>query len=295
MLLENCPALLLAGAFSSDATSADATPRKTSMGTTEQMRQLQAEPGAVHLWVVLTQATSDASLLRKYRGLLTADERMQEGRFRDVRDRHRYLLTRALVRTTFSRYLSSAPEGWRFIADEFGRPHVENRAAIAAGLSFNISHTRDVTVLAITLHHQLGVDVETLGNECALLAVTRCLFAKTEADALYSLPPNQRGSRFLTLWTLKEAYIKARGEGLSLPLGQFGFELDDAAAPRFWASPELDTQPDGWRFWQFTLMEAHLVAVCVARMENTAQQLIARVVVPGVSERRLDFTIMRTF
>src|SRR5689334_25391108 len=114
----------------------------------------------IHLWFVFAEQIREPSLLESYRRLLTPEERAQEVRFRFPRDQRRYLLTRALVRTTLSRYVDLPPESWRFVPDEFGRPHIANDVPSAKRLSFNIAHTHDTIVLGIAAGCALGVDVE---------------------------------------------------------------------------------------------------------------------------------------
>jgi 4'-phosphopantetheinyl transferase len=248
--------------------------------------------GDLHLWFVFAELVREPSLLETYRRLLTPEERAQEVRFRHPRDQHRYLLTRALVRTTLSRYVDLPPENWRFVADEFGRPHIANDAAQARDLSFNIAHTRDTIVLGITRGRALGVDVEGCAGT-APLEVARRYFSAREADALYALPGDAQHRRFFEYWTLKEAYIKARGKGLSIPLDEFGFDIDESAMLGFWAQPTLDPTPQMWRFWQFTVGEAQLVAMCAQDTSSSTEISSARVVVPGISDESVPLTMTR--
>jgi len=246
----------------------------------------------LHLWFVFAEQIREPSLLGSYRRLLTPEERAQEVRFRDPRDQHRYLLTRALVRTTLSRYVDLPPESWRFVPDEFGRPHIATEGVQASDLSFNIAHTRDTIVLGIARGRALGVDVEGCAGT-APLEVARRYFSESEADALYALSGTAQHRRFFEYWTLKEAYIKARGKGLSMPLDQFGFDIDDSPALRFWARPSLDPTPQVWRFWQLTIGDAQLVAVCAQHTPPKTDISSARVVVPGISDEPLPLTITR--
>src|SRR6516225_2605286 len=97
--------------------------------------------GEVHLWLASYEDASGANLHATYRQVLANDERAQEKRFYFERDRRRYLVTRALVRTTLSRYLALLPVHWKFSSNSYGRPEIVNAEALEAGLSFNVSHT----------------------------------------------------------------------------------------------------------------------------------------------------------
>src|SRR4051812_47398884 len=113
-------------------------------------------PEHIDLWCVFFDEIDDPQLLDEYARLLTADERQQHGRFHFAADRHRYLVTRALVRTTLSRYVAIAPEQWSFVADAYGRPAITNLEPMVARLSFNVSHTRSLAVLAVACDRQIG-------------------------------------------------------------------------------------------------------------------------------------------
>src|SRR5579883_2344010 len=120
--------------------------------------------GEIHLWLAFYEEIASESLHSAYTNLLNAAEREQQARFYFARDRRRYLVTRALVRTVLSRYLSVRPEELIFYANSYGRPEILNAQAQAVGISFNISHTHSLVVLGVTKQRSLGVDVE---NVCA--------------------------------------------------------------------------------------------------------------------------------
>src|SRR6185295_2220740 len=100
-----------------------------------------------------------------------------------------------------------------------------NPEAAEAGLSFNISHTRSLIVLAVAKERAVGVDVENVQAREIEIRVADRFFAVPEVAALHAVPPDRQQYRFFEYWTFKESYIKARGMGLSLPLGKFGFHF----------------------------------------------------------------------
>src|SRR5579864_1118267 len=116
----------------------------------------------IHLWLLYCQETSDARLLERCRGCLSAEEQERERRFRDPADQHRHRLTRTLVRTVLSRYAPISPSQWYFRADQHGRPQILNQEPAAGALIFNVAHTREVIILAVTAGAALGVDVESV-------------------------------------------------------------------------------------------------------------------------------------
>jgi 4'-phosphopantetheinyl transferase len=219
-------------------------------------------PHQVHLWHAFTPQQDEALNARQL-SLLTPDERTRMARFHFERDRHRYLITRALVRSVLSRYAPIEPEAWTFEPGPHGRPYITNPHPLAQALRFNLSHTDGLVVLAVTTGREVGVDTESMARTAPLEVADR-FFSKREAEALRALPASDQAHRFWELWTFKESYIKARGLGLSLPLSKFSFQLDDDAAQvDIGFEPGLDDSPARWRFWQLRPDANHLVALCL--------------------------------
>jgi 4'-phosphopantetheinyl transferase len=161
-------------------------------------------------------------------------------------------------------------------------------------LCFNISHSRHAIVLAVCANGALGVDIESLlTRHDVLLEVAQRHFSPPEVADLCALPVEKQADRFLHYWTLKEAYIKARGLGLSIPLDKFGFIIDESTHLDFWTEATLDEEPHRWLFRQIVIADSHVVAVCAARDSKVEQTLTATMCIPGVSERSLAMTQLR--
>lgn len=257
---------------------------------------LEAGHDRIDLWLAHSDEIKDPSLLARYRQLLTEEELRQERRFHFSKDQHRYLITRALVRTVLSAYVALPPEQWRFTANAYGKPAIADIHPDAQCLSFNLSHTQGLVVLGITKATALGIDTENTVSRRAPLDVASHFFSASEVAALNELDTCDRNQRFFQYWTLKEAYIKARGMGLSIPLNQFSFHLpamptDSPASISF--QPELNDAPERWRFWQIRASASHLIAICAERPAALCQQLNIHKVVPLVS--RTAMTCEATF
>ena len=196
-------------------------------------------PSTVHLWYTQSDDLTAPAALDAYLGLLSPDERTRHARFLNERARHEYLITRALCRTVLSRYAAVAPADWRFRANQWGRPEIDCPSPDYADLRFNLSNTRGLVVCAVAQGGEIGVDVELIDRAGSLLEIADRFMAPVEARDIAALPPDAQALRFFTYWTLKEAYIKARGMGLSIPLDKFWFLLDTAlprpagAGPRY--------------------------------------------------------------
>ena len=253
---------------------------------------LVLKSGEIHLWLAFYDEIADERLHAAYRDLLDPAEREQEPRFYFAADRRRYLVTRALVRTVLSRYLPVEPADWRFSANAYGRPTLANPALGGRGVSFNISHTHSLIVLGVASGGELGVDVENFAARSVSIEIADRYFSPTEVAALARVPPQQQQYRFFEYWTFKEAYIKARGMGLSLPLDKFSFQYPNDGAVQLSICPELNDDAARWRLWQFRPRAEYLVAVCAQR--TRASTLIVRQVVPMLSERMLAPRFLRT-
>jgi 4'-phosphopantetheinyl transferase len=249
--------------------------------------------GEIHLWYCFHDESGSPDLVDACRALLAPDELAQQQRFHFARDRHRYLLTRALVRSVLSRYAAISPEGWRFQAGPFGRPRIEPaQGALVPGIDFNLSHAGGVIVMALARDLAVGVDVEAVAPR-APMEVAAEFFSPGELAALHALPPALQTDRFFALWTLKESYMKARGMGLQIPLDAISFALDDGDGIAFALAAGTDDTATRWRFWQMRPTPGHVAAVCAAPRDAAPLRLVCREAMPLRQERLLDLPVIR--
>ena len=211
--------------------------------------------------------TDDARALAKrgqYLELLSPEEHQRMARFVFERDRVRFLLTRALVRTTLSRYAAVAPADWHFVANAHGRPEILDRPAGVPDLRFNLSHTDGLIACAVTIGREVGIDIEHVGRRLTQDVAAR-FFEPAEVAHLQSLPADQQERVFFDFWTMKEAYIKARGFGLALPLGEFAFHFDPERPPTITFEPSLPDDPATWQFQQDWPTPSHRLGLAIRR------------------------------
>lgn len=219
----------------------------------------------VHLWLTCFDDPRLDGLLDDYRRLLTADELARQQRFHFEVDRRRYLVTRALLRCTLSRYVDMDSADWRFAANEYGRPFIASASGRAADIHFNVSHTNSLIVVGVSVRRALGVDTENVTRRESLVHLADRFFAEHEAAALKSLALAQQHVRFFEYWTLKESYIKARGMGLSIPLDRFSFDVSQPSNIALSVDPQLGDDAARWAFWQWSLDDAYVLALCAER------------------------------
>ncbi len=181
------------------------------------------------VWYVLApHALTDSQSARHLAGL-PPEEIARYDRFMQPKDRCQFLLGKVLLRQVLSQYLpGSRPEYWRFTTNSYGKPVLAN-APDGATVHFNLSHADGLVACVLSRDFEVGIDVENTGRPVNLDIVRR-YFAPSEVAYLEQLHPDQQQATFFRFWTLKEAYVKVRGIGLSLPLEQFAFCLEDLAA-----------------------------------------------------------------
>jgi 4'-phosphopantetheinyl transferase len=245
------------------------------LGAVSIAETLASGTGIVDLWYYFYEG-ADTELLAAHEALLTPDERDRYGSFRFERDRRLFLATRALVRSVLSNYAAVSPGDWRFAANEHGKPFV-SAPIIVPSVHFNLANTPGLVVCAISVAHELfGVDAERIDCGVEATEIADRYFSLSEASRLRALPIPERQGLFLAYWSLKESYLKARGLGLTLPLGQFSFRVDDEI------SIEFDTGfADDAPSWRFALLEApphHIVAISVKTGGASLSMRSARVV-----------------
>lgn len=219
--------------------------------------------GQAEIWYCFYDEIREPSLLDRYDALMNDEERARHRRLYFARDRHQFLVTRALVRTVLSRYAPVAPSDWTFRVGAYGRPFVTGPLQ-EPRLFFNLSNTRGLVACAVSgAHEAVGVDVEAMDRRTEPAAIAHRFFSPFEVSVLSALPLERQRERFFSYWTLKESYIKARGLGLAIPLGKFSFELDRGSDIGIRFEPDLDDDPRRWRFALLRASERHLLAVAL--------------------------------
>ena len=220
---------------------------------------MNRQPARVSVWWATCPFPQPQGALN---ALLSVEERERAARFVRAEDRQSFVLAHALVRTMLSRFAAVHPADWRFTAGPFGKPAISHPTS-CAGLQFNLSHTRGLAACAVALNCPVGVDVEaiTRQTDCAMLAAT--VFSPRELAAWRSTPPELRQRNFFRYWTLKEAYIKACGLGLSLPLDAFSFTLREDGPPALEIHAPYDDGRDEWHFRELEILSTYFLAVGV--------------------------------
>ncbi len=182
----------------------------------------------VHVWKADLEPS--AAQVQCFVEILSPDERARAARFHFARDRDRWTVARGQLRALLARYLGGLPDQFRFSLGPHGKPALA--APAGTHLRFNLSHSAGLALYAVARGREVGVDVEALRPDFATDEIAERFFSPTERRALRAVPPERRCEAFFACWTRKEAYIKARGLGLAIPLDAFDVSLapDEPAA-----------------------------------------------------------------
>jgi 4'-phosphopantetheinyl transferase len=203
------------------------------------------EPEFVHVWRI--PLNPSAPLLARLERWLSQDERERAQRFRFDNHREQFISAHGCLRDILGRYLSKTPDVLCFNTSAYGKPSLMSEFG-GDELAFNLSHSHELGLVAVASRRAIGVDIEYIRSDLADEQVARRFFSSREVDALLSLPKDMRKEAFFTCSTSKEAYIKALGEGLSMPLDQFDVSLAPGEPAKL-----LETRPDPAQALQWKL------------------------------------------
>ena len=229
----------------------------------------------VHVWTVEGGEHQVPEATELFESWLSPDEKRRYRRYIRNRDRELFLLAHALLRHTLSQYADADPAQWRFENGEHRRPELVGPLT-DLDLRFNISHTPGLVAVLISDGIDAGVDVERTSSAVDPAKLAQNVFSSAEIRALEGLEHDALHTRFYECWTLKEAYIKARGLGLSLPLRKFAFSVDRDLDVR--VEFEAPIHDDGSQ-WQFALWRPtgdHQGAVALRRGAGHDRHIVFR-------------------
>lgn len=230
-------------------------------------------------WILTLDASfpDRAALLREYGRLLGHDERLRSAQFSSERAGVLYLAARVLLRTMLSRRVAGrervAPWEWTFVSGAQGKPTLAPPYD-RTGLRFNLSHSGRCVACAVTEGRELGVDVEAESSRIVVDRLAAYFLSESERADLAATPPSTRRARFFGYWTLKEAYLKARGDGLAYPVKAVTLRWN-AAGERIDVSDAHDEQATlRWAFSTFDALPGYHAALCWRRSEETHEPAI---------------------
>ena len=196
--------------------------------------------------------------------LLDYAEQQRANLFKFPRDRVLYVSSHVFLRQVLSRYAVVLPKDWQFLVNTYGKPAIADPDY--HWLHFNLSHTSGMVACAVANQRQVGVDVEYCRRRIDVAMLSQHAFSALEAaDVLSAASQEEQEQRFFKYWTLKEAYIKAKGMGLSMPLQQFSMVKTAKQTWRLAFAPGFQDPGEDWQFGEKRLDQDHYLAYCVQK------------------------------
>jgi 4'-phosphopantetheinyl transferase len=224
--------------------------------------QLTLPADEVHVWRASLARTSRQEL-QTLQSLLAPDEVERAGRFHFERDRASFILARGMLRSILAAYLQQNPAQLRFSFSEYGKPALIVNDDNSGELRFNVSHSHELALYAVTRNREVGIDVEYMRADFASEEIAERFFSSGEVVALRALPQDRRTEGFFNCWTLKEAYIKARGEGLSFPLDRFHVSLSQGEQQAILNVHEAPIETARWSLQALMPEDGYAAAIAV--------------------------------
>ncbi|MDR2093835.1 MAG: 4'-phosphopantetheinyl transferase superfamily protein [Azoarcus sp.] len=220
------------------------------------------------------------------KAVLSKEERDRLGRFRFRCDHDSYLAAHAVQRLLLSELTGQAPETLEFTYNEFGKPELVERPGSPA-VRFNLTHTKGMAAMAVAIGFDIGIDVEWMQDGINFQDLSDRHFTRAENDYLECVPSRQRKTAFYRLWTLKEAYVKAVGQGLNCALDSFNL-LDIDTVPRL-ADSRKETMP-GWHVESIVPSDYHCIALAIYHGLNARPLICVHAIALRDLARRSDET-----
>ena len=209
----------------------------------------------VHIWRI----SLDRSDVDGDRALLSSDELARADRFVQARDRIHFAAGRAALRGILARYLDTAPDQLGFSHAPAGKPTLGGQWA-SSGIQFNLSHSQALGLLAVSRERSLGIDIEWMNRTIPVMEICERFFSEGEISTLRGLPEEHKVAGFFECWTRKEAFIKALGGGLSIPLDSFDVSFGNEPAALKWVRSEF-TDGSRWKLYDLLIDSGYAAAL----------------------------------
>ena len=208
---------------------------------------------SIHAWHVALDREQDE--IARFESTLSGEEKARADRFHFQNDRSRFVVARGSLRALLGKYLQRSPAALAFSYGQHGKPALAGPEA-SPGLSFNVSHSSSLAVYAIARNRNLGIDVEHVRPESAGENIAERYFSAREFSELRKLPPEAKVRGFFNCWTRKEAYLKATGLGLRIPLDSFAVSLAPGQPAQF-----LEGVESCWHLSAYEPVEGYAAAI----------------------------------
>ncbi|MGZ6346704.1 MAG: 4'-phosphopantetheinyl transferase family protein [Anaerolineales bacterium] len=214
------------------------------------------KPGEVHVWLFSLEEPYKETTA--WSQLLSREEINRAERYRFKKDRMRFVARRGILRQLLGHYCKTDPAGINYQVNPYGKPSLASNP-----LSFNLSKSGDWIAYVFTLEKDLGVDIEQVRPHTDLALLAKSAFSQEEQEELKALPPSLQVEAFYHTWTQKEAFIKAKGLGLTQPLKDFSVSVDPGKPGRLVSIKDSVNEVSSWKMTCFKPGTDCWAALCV--------------------------------
>ncbi|MFZ0318420.1 MAG: 4'-phosphopantetheinyl transferase superfamily protein [Candidatus Sulfotelmatobacter sp.] len=223
-------------------------------------KSLELPKDEVQLWRVDLESLRTEE--NRWYSRLSEDEQIRADRFHFPRDRQLFTASRAILKIILASYLATEPNAVTFSYSEKQKPAL-GAVHAASDITFNISHSGGMGLMAFTRRREIGVDIEQVRRDFEVEGIANRFFSENEQAQLANLPGIDRFEGFFRCWTRKEAYVKATGDGLSLPLHQFDVSIASSETNALLATRPDNAESALWSLRDVTAPAGYVAAICV--------------------------------
>lgn len=219
------------------------------------------------LWIYRNEKLSNVDFIQNVEGWLSEEEQQRTEKIYSNKLKKRHVLTRALVRSVLSKYDADvAPKEWSFGKRRFGKPYILNPSS---DVYFNVSHAGSYIVVGVSRLGEIGVDIEVPNKKVSPVEFAEHYFDEEEQNQVNRAAESCRGAQFLALWTLKEACLKASGEGLFSSLRTYRFSAPVDKSDLAIRGADEGAHSDRWHLWQLVLEKQCFLSLAMQLASNT--------------------------
>jgi 4'-phosphopantetheinyl transferase len=222
-------------------------------------KQLNLGVNDVHIWYLDLNLYLDK--LEEFKAILSQEELTKAFKFKFEKHQNRFIITRANLRLILSKYINIAPENIEFIYSEKGKPSLAQNYD-DLGIEFNLSHSGELALYAVTKDKRIGIDVEKIRTNCDVESIAKRFFCESEYQFISRLPEGEKQRVFYQVWTRKEAYLKATGEGLGGGLDTIELDLESKDTKIISIKGEEKTS-NNWYLYELKMPENYLASLAV--------------------------------
>ena len=223
------------------------------------------KPNTVHIWSLNFVVNDNA--YRRYHCLLSEDEKKRASKFKFYKDKRCYVVSKGVLRILSGGYLNTDAKTIAFDYGKYGKPRYKHETH----LNFNVSHSGDIAIIGFVYDYTIGVDIEKIKNDFDTFEIAINFFSKKEIAALRKIPKPLQHKAFYSCWTRKEAFIKAKGQGLSFPLDSFSVSLDSHEKTKLLETKWDEDEKNLWNLFSFSPKEKYIGAISVHGEVNNVQ------------------------